>query len=158
MPCPSYAHIAIPTPIACWAACKQLVHVGARMLQMDCGSMVLQEPVCFASWVWHLTVMLVSDIVSVNYTGWQKIFFFFLLSVKIQYDSYNFDIVTFQYDNQISRETDFSCLWTVQIWWHWIWKSNKIKDHRNRRNGNTCLWKKHKQSSRNIPIFYNIPK
>ena len=54
--------------------------------------------------------MLVSDIVSVNYTGWQKIFFFFLLSVKIQYDSYNFDIVTFQYDNQISRETDFSCL------------------------------------------------
>jgi len=37
-------------------------------------------------------------------------------------------------------ETDFSCLWTVQIWWNWIWKSNKIKDHRNRRNGNICLW------------------
>jgi len=157
MPCPSYAHTVIPTPIACQAAYKWLVHVGARTLQKDYGSMVVQEPVCFASCVWRLTIMLYSDIVSVNYTGRQK-FFFFLLFVKIQDESFNFDIAKSQYDNHIPRETDFSCLWTVQIWWSWIWKSNKIKDHRNRRNDNICLWNKHKQSSCNIPISYNIPK
>jgi len=49
MPCPSYAHPVIAIPIACQAACKQLVHVGARTLQIDYSSMVLQEPVRFAS-------------------------------------------------------------------------------------------------------------
>lgn len=70
--------------------------------------------------------MLFSDIVSVNYTGQQKIFFF-LLCVEIQDDSFNLDIAKSQYDNQITRETDFLCLWTFQIWWNWIWKVTKLK-------------------------------
>jgi len=49
MPYPSYAHPVIPITIARQAACKQLVHVGARTLQVDCSSMVMQEPVFFAS-------------------------------------------------------------------------------------------------------------